>query len=165
MRRGHVDQDARGLHARAEFADALLVQVLVGVEHAGVADAAERDEVGGGVHRRGEVLAAVQRQRRRQLLVGERLVVGGLLDLADQNLGVAGHLQAGALGDLDRRLADDVGIEVAVVEHRLADGVEFLAGQDVAAMGGEALAHRIIDRIDRDHRLLGGADHAVVEGL
>ncbi len=57
-------------------------------------------------------------------------------------------------------------IEGAVLEHGLAQGLELLALLDeVAAAAGELFLDLVIDGIDNGHRLLGSADHAVVEGL
>ena len=62
-------------------------------------------------------------------------------------------------------LAHDLRIHTAADNDDVANGVDFLPVEDVAAVTAEAVANGVIDRIDGNNRLLRGADDAVVEGL
>ena len=68
-----------------------------------------------------------------ELLVRHLLGEPHGLDLADEDLGGFGNLDAGDLGDAPGGLADDLGVDGAVDDDRLADAVEFLALEEVAA--------------------------------
>ena len=124
----------------------------------------ERHELFAGLGRVLEILAPVKRDGRAELFLGKGLTFDPV-HLGDEHLGVGRHFDAGQFGNLGSGLADHLGIEMAFGEDGLAHRTHFVAGQNAAAMAGQALAHHVIDRIDRDHRLFGGADHAVVEGL
>jgi hypothetical protein len=60
-----------------------------------------------------------------------------LVDLADQDLGLDGHLDAGDLGDGVRRLTHDLGVDAAVDDDGLAHLVELGRLQEVAATSCE----------------------------
>ena len=55
------------------------------------------------------------------------------LDLADEDLGVLGHVHTSQLGDGVGRLTDDLGVESAVDENGLADLFDFVVLQEIAA--------------------------------
>ena len=87
------------------------------------------------------------------------------LDLADEDLGAGGHLDTSHLCDGRSALADDAGVEAAVDDDGLADLVKLVALEEVAATALELGTSLVIDVVEHGHALLGGADHAVVEGL
>ncbi|MNI76157.1 hypothetical protein D3C73_1323680 [compost metagenome] len=64
-----------------------------------------------------------------------------------------------------RRLADDLGIDRALLQDQALDRARLVARKHITAMGAETLAHCIIDGINHDDRLFRGADDAIVEGL
>ena len=163
---GHVDDDAAGLHAQAEGVD-LLTLVGVDVHGGGVAGAALGDQLVADVHGLGEILGAVHAQDGAELLVGPGVVVGGIVGLGDEDLGVGGDLDAGHLGQLGGGAADGGGLDAVGggVEEDLADLGGLFLGQEVAAALLELLLDLVIDAVQDGDMLLSGADHAVVEGL
>ena len=161
---GGVDEDAAGLHGLVVLLDLLLL-VDVDVEGGGVAVTAVGDEALGLGDGLVEGLGLVHAQDRGELLV--RHLLGGVnaLDLADEDLGALGHLDAGDLGDGVGALADDLGVDGAVDDDGLADTVQLVALEEVAAAGSELGLDGVVYVGEDSHGLLGGADHAVVEGL
>ena len=104
----------------AELADAFLV-LGVRVKNRRVPQAAvfqQRLGVGDGVLVGGGL---VHRQRRRQLLAGERHVRPDALDLRDQDLRAFRNLDACHFGDGDGCLADDFRVDFTVHLNDLAD--------------------------------------------
>ena len=92
----------------------------------------------------------------------------GLVDrfhLSDEDLAALGDGNARQGGDLRGALADDAGVQRAVDEDGLADLVQLIAAEEVAAAPGKLRANLVVDAVEHDDRLLGRADHAVVEGL
>ena len=165
LRGRRVDQDAAGLHGLGVARDLVLL-ARVDVERGGVAVAAIGDEalgLGEGVV---EVLRAVERERRGELLVRELLGGRHVGDLADEHLGALGHGDAGELGDRVGGLADDLAVDGAVHDEGLAQALELLAlAEHVAAAALELGLELVVDVVERDDRVLRGADHAVVEDL
>ena len=162
---GGVDQDAAGFHPGRKGVDLVLFGHGVDVQGRGVAVAAVRHQLIRLVHRVGEILGPVHSQHGGQLFVGEFFLDIHALHLADEDLGGFGHVHAGELGDGIGGLADDFCVERAVDEDGLAHLLDFVGLQQITAPCLEFLAHLVIDLVENDDRLLGGADHAVVEGL
>ena len=159
-----VDEDAARLHALGVLGH-LLGLARVDEQRARVAVAAVGDEalgLGEGVL---PVLGAIHAEDGGELLVGPGL--GGLdgLDLADEHLGAGGDGHAGGLGDLGRGLADHLGVDAAVDDDGVADLGDLVALEEVAAALLELGLDLVVDLVEDDDVLLGGADHAVVEGL
>ena len=164
--RRRVDDQAARLHAVGERRELLLLVQVVDPEDGRVAEAAVVDEQRlRDVQRVREVLRLVHAENRRELLVAERLARVRRGRLADEDLRVLRDLEAGHLGDRDGALADDLRVQRAVDEHRLADEVLLLLVEEVAAALLELVLDRVVDLLVGDDRLLGRADHAVVEGL
>ena len=137
------------------------------VEGRGVAGAAGEHEVLRLVDSLLVVLGMVHGEDGGELLVAELLLVGvGGSDLGNEDLGLGRDLDAGELGDLGRGHAGDAVIESAVLEHGGTQLLGLLAGLDeVAAAVLELGLDLVVDRVESRDGLLGGADHAVVEGL
>ena len=95
----------------------------------------------------------------------ECLIDGGGLDLTDDDLHVIRNVEACELCDGHRALTDDLCVQCAVDEHGLADLVLLLVVQEVAAAADHLRLDSVVNVLVRDDRLLGCADHAVVEGL
>ena len=165
LRARSVDENAARLHARSELAELGLLVHLVEVDRAGVAVAAVRNELLSLGERVLNVLRAIHRENGRELLVSELLGKFHALDLANENLRVGINVEAGELSDRDRLLTDDLGVERAVDENRLAGLVKLGGVEEVASHLAEESLDLVVDGIKDDHALLGGADHAVVERL
>ena len=165
VRRRRVDEDAARLHARGELGELGLFAHLVEVDRRRVAVAAVRDKPLGLVERVRPVLRAVERQHGGELLVRELLGKLHAFDFAHEHLRVRRNLEPCELGDLRGLLSDDLGVQRAVDEDRLARRVELLLVKEVAAHLDEKRAHVVIHRVLGDDALLGRADHAVVERL
>ena len=113
-----------------------------------------------------EVLGLVHGQDGAQLLVRELLGGVDRGNLADKNLGAGRHRHAGDLGDLGGALAHDLGVHGAVDNDGLANLVQLVALEEVAATGLELGLGSLVGLVANDgHGLLGRADHAVVKGL
>ena len=82
----------------------------------------------------------------------------------DEDLGGGRHGHTGHGGDLGGRLADDVGVQGAVDQQHFTHLVRFVL-ERIAGVGRETLLDLVVDGVDHDDSLLGGTDHAVVEGL
>ena len=165
LRGRHVDDHAAGLHRFLPFGDLLLTGDGVDVQGCSVAVAAVRDQAlrfGDGVVK---VFGAVEREHGGELFVRERLFKLDAFDLADEDLRRVGHGEAADLGDLRGALADDLGVESAVDDHRGAHFVLFLFVEDIAAALDELRFHGVVHGVFRDDGLLGSADQAVVESL
>ena len=159
-----VDEDATGLHGLGVLGHLLLLR-RGDEQRGGVAVAAVRHEALGLGDGLVERLGLVHAQDRRELLVGHLL--GGLhaRDLADEDLGLLGHVDASHLGDGVSALAHDLGVDRAVDDDGLADLVELGALEEVAAASLELGLDGVVNVLEHRDGLLGGADHAVVEGL
>ena len=162
---GGVDEDTGGLHLVAEVLDAVGIAILVGIETGGVADTTDVDHVAGHFDGFFEVLGAEHTQSRGELLVSELVLCTELQTFTDQDLGGGRHCHTGHGGDLGGGLAHDVGVQGAVDQQHFTHLVRFVLGEDVAGVGRETLLDLVVDGVDHDDSLLGGTDHAVVEGL
>ena len=162
---GGVDDDAAHLHPLAVLGDDLRVG---GVDGGGVAQAAVLEHLGGHLEALLLVLHHDVGQDGGEFLLGEGVVGAHVGDPADEDLGALRDSKTGFFGDPAGGLAHHVGVEGAALGLREGVVDEFLlllAGDEVAAVllhdglepGGQLLVH--------DHRLLRGADHAVVKGL
>ena len=119
-RRG-VDEDAAGLHARAELVELRALGERIEVNGGRVAVAAVGDEMLGLFKGVREVLRAVHGKHRGELLVREFFGNIDALNLADEDFRCLGDRHAGELRDLMRALADDFGVQGAVDDDGLAD--------------------------------------------
>ncbi len=166
LRRRRVDENAAGFHARLELGELVLVVAFIQIDRGGVAVAAVFHELLRHVDGLVEILRAVHRQHRAELLVRERLGLVHTRDLADHDLRRRRDIHARKLRDCHRLLADNLRVDCSVlVEDNLADLVQFVRLEEVAAAIGELLLHRVVDLVQHDDGLFGGADHAVVERL
>ncbi len=64
-----------------------------------------------------------------------------------------------------RALADDLRIQRAVDQNRVAHLIQLVPLEEVAAAARKLRAHLVVDAVQHRHALLGGADHAVVKRL
>lgn len=97
--------------------------------------------------------------------MGERLGLVDQLHFADQHFGVGRHFDACHLGDFRCGLPHDGRVQTAVFQDDVLNRFQFFTLQQIAAVGSEAFAYRIINRVDDDNRLFGSADNAAVEGF
>lgn len=109
---------------------------------------------------------------RRELLHGERLVLAHLGAFGGEDRGILGDFEAGFVRDVLRRLARDHGVEFrglagerGTAEHVFLELGLLLVVDEVCLAALQFLDERRVDVLVRDDRLLGGADHAVVEVL
>ncbi len=156
------------MHAQAVFTHQV---VVVGVDGGGVARAMLEHlfahlealllvvELEHGVHRR-------------ELFHGQRLVLTHLGAFRGQDRGVFGNLEAGFVCDVLRGLARHDGVELrglarvrGAAEHVLLELRLLFVVDEVGLAALELLDERRVDVLMRDDRLLGGADHAVIEVL
>ena len=100
-----------------------------------------------------------------ELLVGELLGELNALDFADEYLRALGNGHSCELCDFDRRLTDDFCVERTVYDNCLSDLLRLVGIEEVAAAGRKLGFYRVIDVLMNYNGLLGGADHAVIEGL
>ena len=161
---GGVHQDAAGLHGSLVLGQLFLLR-HVDVQGGGVAVAAVGDEVLGLLNGLVESLGLVHGQHGGQLLVSELLGDVHALHFADDNLGALRHVHASQGGDGVGLLANNLGVERAVDDNGLADLFRLFFVEEVAAALLELILHSLVDLVQHDDGLLGGTNHAVVEGL
>ncbi len=161
---GHVDQHAAGCHAVAKVGNAVGV-ARVRVEHACVTHAAELDQSFRVLNRRFKVFDLVESENRREFFAGERIVGTDAVGFRDQDFCILGNLDACHRGDLECALADDFGVELVIDDDGFADFVRLFFGENVGAAFEELGFDFVIDAFDNSDRLLGSADHAVIEGF
>lgn len=95
----------------------------------------------------------------------ERFRLVDQLHFTDQHFGVGRHFDACHFGDFRCGLPDDGRVQAAVFQDDVLHRFQFFTLQQIAAVGSEALAYRIIDSVNDDDRLFGSADNAAVEGF
>ncbi len=161
---GGVHHNAAGLHGRLVPGQTLLLGGM-DIQRGGVAVAAVLNQALGLCHRVFKVLGLVHGQHGGELLVGELFRDVHALHLANENLGALGHGNPSQSGNLGGGLAHDLGVKSAVDDDGLAHLVQLGLGEDVAAALDELGLYRVIQGFQGDDGLLGGADHAVVEGF
>ena len=135
------------------------------VQGGGVAVAAVANELFGLIQRLVEVLRVVHRQHRGKLLVRELFGKLDALHLADEDLCLLRHIHARQRGDDVRTLADDLRVQRAVDQNRVAHLIQLVALEEVAAAARKLRAHLVVNAVQHRHALLGSADHAVVKRL
>ena len=165
VRRRRVDDDTAGLHDGAEALDLVLTRLDVDIERGGVAKAAILDEavcLGDGVL---EVLRLVHCKHGRELLVRELFGDVDGLDFTDKHFAALGRREARKFCDLAGALADDLRVERAVDDDGLSHLVRLFGGEEVSAAERHLLLELVVDVFEDDDRLLGSADHAVIERL
>ena len=159
-----VDDDAAGLHAFGVLHDLFLLRRM-DVQGRGVAVAAVADELFGLVERLVKVLRVVHRQHRGELFVRKLLGKLDALDLADEDFRLLRHIHARQRRDGVRALADDLRVQRAVDQNRVAHPIQLIPLEEVAAAARKLRAHLVVNAVQHRHALLGGADHAVVKRL
>ena len=147
---------------------------VFGVDGGGVAEAVEFDHLPRLVD---AVLRAVgfgNGDDGRELFAGQRFFFADFTDFGGEDAGTGRHTEAGLFGNPRCRAANDIGVEFAlravfaVCFHAEAVFFQerfffFVDEMDVVAF---QLFHEVVvDFLVDDHRLFGGADHAVVEGF
>ena len=165
VRGGSVDEHAAGLHPRGEGVEPVSAGGFVEIDRGGVAVAAVGDEALRLCEGVFEVFGLIHREHRRELFVREFFRKLDAFDLADEYLRALRHLDSGEGSDREGALSDDFGVQRAVDDDRLSDLFELAALEEVAAAAREFILDRGVDLFVNDYRLLGGADHSVVEGL
>ena len=159
-----VDDDAAGLHGVGVLHNLFLLGRM-DVQRSGVAVAAVLHQLLRFDECLIKILGAVHRQHWGELLVRKLLGEVHRFHLADQDLGACRDLNPRHLGDGAGTLADNPGVESAVNHDGVADLVQLVALEEIAAAVLEFLFDRVVDVADNGDRLLGGADHAVIEGF
>ena len=165
LRARSIDENTAGFHAGSELGYLFLLVDLIEIDGARVAVAAVGDEflgLGEGVL---DILGAIHRENGRELFVSELFGELNALDFADKYLSVVINLESGERGDRDGLLADDLGVESAVDENRLAGLLELGVAEEVAAHLAEESLNLVVDAVENDYALLGSADHTVIESL
>ena len=112
-----------------------------------------------------EVLSLVHTEYGGELFVTESLGAVGRGRLSDEHFGIRRHLKAANFCNCHGALTDYLRVQSAVYEHGVAHLVGFLVVKEVAAASLEFLLDLGVNRLIDDYGLLGGAYHAVVEGL
>jgi hypothetical protein len=110
---------------------------------------------------------AIDRKNGEELFDGQGMFATYTLNRRNQKLGVSLHGETDEASDIGGFLADghrlhETGLRI---NHRALEqpGLFFVA--DVCAQISELLKYRVVNLIVDHHRLLGGADGSVVEGL
>ena len=163
---GLVDEDASGLHPQTEPGDLFLLGG-VDVQCRGVAGAALQHQLVANIEGLVQRLSLVHAQQGGQLLVGPGAVVRGVVRFVDQDLGIIGHLDTGHLRQTAGCLADGIRLDavgLGVEEHIGHLGSLFVIEEITAGLLQQTL-DLVIYAGQNGDMLLGGADHAVIEGL
>ena len=165
LRARSINENTASFHAGCELSYLLLLVDLVEIDGARVAVAAVGNEFLGLLEGVLDILGAIHRKNRRELFVGELFGELNALDFTDKDLSVVINLKSGERGDCDGLLADDLGVESAVDENRLAGLLEFSVAEEVAAHLAEESLNLVVDAVENDYALLRSADHTVIESL
>ena len=162
---GGVHHDAAGLHPGREGIQHLGLLLGVGIQGRSVAVAAVGDQPVGLIEGVLQIFGAVHGQHGAQLFMSEFFGERHGFHFADQHLGALRHGNAGQRRDFAGALTHDFGVQRAVDQDGVAHLVQLCAFQEPAAAVRELGLDFIIDAVQHDHALLGGADHAVVKGF
>ena len=165
LRGGGIHENAAGLHSLRKLIELCLLGRNIEINGRGVAVTAVRNQMLGLAERILNVLGMVHRENGREFFM--RKLFGKLhaLNFTNQNLRALGNIHTGELCNGVRLLTDDFRIQRAVDQNGLADLVQFIALEEVAASCGELILDRLINAVEHDDRLLGCANHTVVKGL
>eukprot|EP00967_Tisochrysis_lutea_P020384 scaffold23177_cov28-Tisochrysis_lutea.AAC.4 len=118
------------------------------------------------VHGICKVARTVDGHRRRQLLKGPLLLAPNGGHLGGQRERALDEWDARELGNAAGRLTDDGGVDSQVIlDEHIAHLLGVLGREHVHATALELMQKLIVYGVDDDDRLLGGADHAVVESF
>ena len=165
LRRRGVEKDTAGLHSLGELSKLLSLSDFVKVDRGCVTEAAVLNKSVSLVKSLIEALCTVHCEYGRKLLVSELLGDINACHLTDEDLCALGNLYACKSGNLVCRLTNDLCIKCAVDDNGLTNLLDLLCAQEVAAAVSEFCLNLIVDVGENDNRLLGCADHTVVEGL
>ena len=160
-----VHHDTAGLHPGREGIQHLGLLLGVGIQGRSVAVAAVGDQPVGLIEGVLQIFGAVHGQHGAQLFMSEFFGERHGFHFADQHLGALRHGNAGQRRDFAGALTHDFGVQRAVDQDGVAHLVQLCAFQEPAAAVRELGLDFIIDAVQHDHALLGGADHAVVKGF
>ncbi len=162
--RRRVGDHAPDLHLLAVGVAELFV---VGMDDRAVPKAAEFEHLLGLLKAFLGILDHEIGQNRGELLAGERVIRAHVVQLGEQDLGAFRNLDARLLGDPPGRLTDHDGVDRLLlgVDDVIGNLLDLVALEEIAAVVGHDLLKLRCDLLVDDGRLLGGADHAVVEGL
>ena len=163
---GRVDQDTAGFHLLGEAVNLLLLGG-VDVQRGGVAGTALIDQLGADVIGLVQSVGLEHAQQGSQLLIGPGVVMGGVVRLIDQHLGVIGNRDTGHLRQTGGGLADGGGLDAVILG--IEEHLGYLGGLFVVQEIAAGILHQsfdfVIDTAQDGDMLLRRANHTVVEGL
>ena len=165
LRARSINENTARFHARSELGNLFLLVDLIEIDGARVAVASVSNEFLRLLKSVLNILGAIHRENGGELFVGELFGEFDAFDFTDKNLCIVINLKAGESGDRDGLLTDDLGVQCAVDENRLAGLIKFDVAEEVAAHLAEKSLNLIVDAVENDYALLGGANHAVIESL
>ena len=85
--------------------------------------------------------------------------------LADEDLRLLRHIHARQLRNGVCALSDDLRVQRAVDQNRVAHFIQLIALEEIAAAALKLRAHFVVDAVQHRHALLRCADHAIVKRL
>ena len=160
-----VYEDTSGLHSRSEFVQYILLGLLVEVDRGSMSVTAVRNKMFSLVECVMDILCAVHREYRREFLVSELLAYINALNFADEDLCAFRNVNSGECRYGVSLLTDDLCVERTVDDNCVTNLVRFGGREEVAASFRELGLYLVIYLVEYDDRLLGRADHTVIEGL
>ena len=165
LRRGRVDQHAVGLHPFPEPRKPVVLLAFVDIDRRRMPRPAFADKPVRFIEGVLKAFGLIHGENGRQLLVGKFLARFHGRHLPHQHLRILGHLEARKRGDGMRALSDDLRVQRAVDDNGLSHLLRLGRGQEIRAAKLHLLFEFRIDFLCHDYRLLGGADHTVIEGF
>ena len=161
---GLVDDDARRRHFEAQPHH---VGVIPGVDSDRVPCALVRIDFAHGIESLLEVFYTIERKHKRKLFAREREFPADALLLDHEELRIAqfGARKACHLEDVGHRTRHDRRVELSTGPHSRLQLRLFLRAQKDAAGRAQLGDHRVVDRVDDDHRIFRRAARCIVEAF
>ena len=110
-----------------------------------------------------EILCFIHCKYGRKLFVGEFLAELNAFNLADKDFGSFGNVNPRKLGDFMSLLTYNLGVKRTVDDDGLSDLFGFGGVKEIAAAVSEFFLNCVVNFIKDDNRLLGCANHTVIE--
>ena len=162
---GRIYENTAGSHSAFICGKLFLLGDLVDVKRGSMTKAAVLNKLICLVKRFCEGLSLIHSKYGRELLVSEFLGELYALNLSDEDLGAGRNGYACELSDLSRLLTNDFRVKPTIYDDSLTNLFGFHRIKEIASACRKLCLNNIVDAFKHDNRLLGRADHTVIEGL
>ena len=165
LRRRRIDKDTAGFHTLAKRQKPILLAPFIDIDSRGMPKAAATHQSVRLFQTVLEAFRLVHRQNRGKFFFGKRLVLAHRRNLRNENFTIVKHAKPRHFRYLFGRLTDDFRIQSTRPKQKLPQFFRSCFVHKKATLRRHFSFKFLVNFLRNDHRLLGSANHTVVEGF